>query len=85
MTTAPDTIVLVHGFWVTPRSWEEWITHYNTRKKPIPAQRYIEVDGQKQVEEIEVEFSWLKMSKSKKTAVTPDEMAEKYGADVYAP
>jgi pimeloyl-ACP methyl ester carboxylesterase len=26
--TAPDTIVLIHGFWVTPRSWEEWITHY---------------------------------------------------------
>jgi pimeloyl-ACP methyl ester carboxylesterase len=25
---APDTIVLVHGFWVTPRSWEDWITHY---------------------------------------------------------
>ena len=30
-TTAPDTIVLVHGFWVTPRSWEEWITHYESR------------------------------------------------------
>ena len=23
--TAPDTIVLIHGFWVTPRSWEHWI------------------------------------------------------------
>ena len=22
---APDTIVLIHGFWVTPRSWEHWI------------------------------------------------------------
>jgi hypothetical protein len=21
--TAPDTVVLVHGFWVTPRSWLE--------------------------------------------------------------
>ena len=20
---APDTIVLVHGFWVTPRNWEK--------------------------------------------------------------
>jgi hypothetical protein len=20
-------IVLIHGFWVTPRSWENWITH----------------------------------------------------------
>ena len=25
---SPDTIVLVHGFWVTARSWEPWIEHY---------------------------------------------------------
>jgi len=25
---ATDTIVLVHGFWVTPRSWEKWVEHY---------------------------------------------------------
>ncbi|MBX9243761.1 alpha/beta hydrolase [Actinotalea ferrariae] len=24
----PDTIVLVHGFWVTPRSWEDWRARY---------------------------------------------------------
>jgi pimeloyl-ACP methyl ester carboxylesterase len=24
----PDTIVLIHGFWVTPRSWEHWKRHY---------------------------------------------------------
>ncbi|MGY1809807.1 alpha/beta hydrolase [Blastococcus sp. SYSU D00669] len=29
--TAPDTIVLIHGFWVTPRSWEDWKTHYESR------------------------------------------------------
>ena len=23
--SAPDTIVLIHGFWVTPRSWENWV------------------------------------------------------------
>jgi pimeloyl-ACP methyl ester carboxylesterase len=28
---APDTIVLVHGFWVTPRSWEAWKAHYEER------------------------------------------------------
>ena len=22
--TRPDTIVLVHGLWMTPRSWEGW-------------------------------------------------------------
>ena len=26
--TAPDTVVLVHGFWVTPRSWEKWVERY---------------------------------------------------------
>jgi hypothetical protein len=26
--TAPDTIVLVHGFWVTPLSWEKWVERY---------------------------------------------------------
>lgn len=29
--TAPDTIVLVHGFWVTPRSWEHWAARYEDR------------------------------------------------------
>ena len=28
---SPDTIVLVHGFWVTPRSWEHWIPHYEAK------------------------------------------------------
>ena len=27
-TTAPNTIVLIHGFWVTPRSWEHWKSHF---------------------------------------------------------
>src|SRR5262245_20455131 len=26
--TSMKTIVLIHGFWVTPRSWENWIDHY---------------------------------------------------------
>jgi alpha-beta hydrolase superfamily lysophospholipase len=30
-TEAPDTIVLIHGFWVTPRSWEHWVEHYENR------------------------------------------------------
>jgi pimeloyl-ACP methyl ester carboxylesterase len=29
--TAPDTIVLVHGLWLTPRSWERWIERYEGR------------------------------------------------------
>ena len=27
--TTPDTIVLIHGFWVTPRSWEDWKARYD--------------------------------------------------------
>ena len=28
---SPDTIVLVHGLWMTPRSWENWATRYESR------------------------------------------------------
>ena len=38
---APDTIVLIHGLWVTPRSWEHWIEHYEDkgyRVRPPPTQ-----------------------------------------------
>src|SRR5215469_16496656 len=36
----PDTIVLVHGFWVTPRSWEHWITRYQARGYHVLAPAY---------------------------------------------
>lgn len=36
----PDTIVLVHGFWVTPRSWEHWITHYEAKGYRVLAPGY---------------------------------------------
>jgi pimeloyl-ACP methyl ester carboxylesterase len=38
--TAPDTIVLIHGFWVTPRSWENWIDHYERRGYRVLAPGY---------------------------------------------
>src|SRR6476619_1555664 len=28
---APNTIVLIHGFWVTPRSWEHWKSHFEAK------------------------------------------------------
>jgi pimeloyl-ACP methyl ester carboxylesterase len=31
MAPTPDTIVLIHGFWVTPRSWEDWKAHYEAK------------------------------------------------------
>ena len=27
----PDTVVLVHGLWMTPRSWEGWVAHYEAK------------------------------------------------------
>jgi pimeloyl-ACP methyl ester carboxylesterase len=31
MADKPDTIVLIHGLWMTPRSWEHWIPRYESR------------------------------------------------------
>ena len=44
--TAPDTIVLIHGFWMTPRSWEHWIDHYSERGYRVltPAYPGLEVE-----------------------------------------
>jgi pimeloyl-ACP methyl ester carboxylesterase len=36
----PETIVLVHGFWVTPRSWERWIERYEARGYRVLAPAY---------------------------------------------
>ncbi len=38
--TPKGTIVLIHGFWVTPRSWEEWIEHYEGRGYRVLAPAY---------------------------------------------
>ena len=37
---APDTIVLIHGLWVTPRSWEKWIERYESRGYRVLAHAY---------------------------------------------
>ena len=39
-STAPDTIVLIHGLWVTPRSWEHWIEHYEGKGYRVLAPAY---------------------------------------------
>ena len=38
--TAPDTIVLIHGFWVTPRSWEHWKSYYEGKGYKVLAPGY---------------------------------------------
>jgi hypothetical protein len=37
---APDTIVLIHGLWMTPRSWEQWIPYYQSRGYRVLAPTY---------------------------------------------
>jgi pimeloyl-ACP methyl ester carboxylesterase len=39
-TAAPDTIVLIHGLWMTPRSWEKWVEHYTERGYRVLAPAY---------------------------------------------
>ena len=36
----PDTVVLVHGLWMTPRSWEHWVAHYEARGYRVLAPAY---------------------------------------------
>jgi pimeloyl-ACP methyl ester carboxylesterase len=43
---APDTIVLVHGLWVTPRSWEKWIDRYSQRGYTVLAPAYAGLEGE---------------------------------------
>jgi esterase/lipase len=43
--SAPDTIVLVHGFWVTPRSWEKWVEHYEGKGYRVLTPTYPGFEG----------------------------------------
>jgi pimeloyl-ACP methyl ester carboxylesterase len=36
----PDTVVLIHGFWVTPRSWEHWVARYEAKGFTVHAPAY---------------------------------------------
>ena len=40
MPTTPDTIVLVHGLWMTPRSWEEWVPYYEAKGYKVVTPTY---------------------------------------------
>jgi pimeloyl-ACP methyl ester carboxylesterase len=63
----PDTIVLIHGLWVTPRSWEKWIERYEGRGYRVLAPAY---PG------FEVEVEALNQDPSPIEAVTIPEVVE---------
>ncbi|WBB61710.1 alpha/beta hydrolase [Streptomyces sp. WMMC500] len=36
----PDTVVLIHGLWMTPLSWEHWVTRYEQRGMKVHTPGY---------------------------------------------
>jgi pimeloyl-ACP methyl ester carboxylesterase len=42
---SPDTIVLIHGLWMTPLSWEHWIDRYEARGLRVLAPAWPGMDG----------------------------------------
>jgi leucyl-tRNA synthetase len=59
-----------------------WVARWE-REGRFPAERVTKDSNtdERHVHPVNVEFQWLKMSKSKENAVTPDEIAETYGSD----
>ena len=44
-TTKPDTIVLIHGLWMTALSWEHWVERYTNRGFTVIARSWPGMDG----------------------------------------
>jgi pimeloyl-ACP methyl ester carboxylesterase len=44
--TTPDTIVLIHGLWMTPRSWENWAKRYESRGYTVLTPAYPGFEGE---------------------------------------
>jgi hypothetical protein len=40
MNAAPDTVVLVHGLWMTPRSREGWVARYEAKVMRVLTSAY---------------------------------------------
>ncbi len=38
--TKPDTVVLIHGLWLTARSWEHWVSRYEGRSFKVVAESW---------------------------------------------
>ena len=41
----PDTIVLIHGLWLAPLSWERWIDRYSSRGYTVLAPSWPSMEG----------------------------------------
>jgi alpha-beta hydrolase superfamily lysophospholipase len=45
-TATPETIVLIHGMWMTPLSWEHWIERYTARGHRVLAPAWPGLDAE---------------------------------------
>lgn len=43
-SNAPDTVVLIHGLWMTPLSWEHWVKRYSDRGYRVVARAWPGMD-----------------------------------------
>ena len=43
--STPDTVVLIHGLWMTPKSWEKWIERYEGRGHRVLAPAWPGLEG----------------------------------------
>jgi len=68
-STSPDTVVLIHGLWMTPRSWENWMERYKRRGLKVLAPAY---PG------LEVEVEALRQDPSPLEKLTIEEVAHHY-------
>src|SRR4051794_11590381 len=57
MPVGPDTIVLIHGLWMTPLSWEGWVDRYQRRGFTVLAPGWPGVD--RSVEQLRADPSAL--------------------------
>jgi pimeloyl-ACP methyl ester carboxylesterase len=44
-SSTPDTIVLIHGLWMTPLSWEQWVDRYTSRGYTVHAPAWPGMEG----------------------------------------
>ena len=46
MSDTPDTILFIHGLWMTPRSWENWAARYESRGYKVLAPAWPGMEGE---------------------------------------
>lgn len=66
-----NTIVLIHGLWMTPRSWEHWVQHYTAKGYNVLTPAY---PG------LEVEVEALNADPSPLESLTMEAVIEHYSA-----